>query len=143
MNGSKQRAYRRAAILVTAAVLLAALGPAFAWAEPMATARPFVVSGFGRYGTAVAVADYGVTGGLGSYGFVGIATGQNFPDALCGGAAVGSRSGVILMTPKEALNGLTEKKLRDNGPALREVQVYGSEAAVSKAAWDSIVAAVR
>lgn len=47
------------------------------------------------------------------------------------------------MTPKEALNGLTEKKLRYNGPALREVQVYGSEAALSKAAWNSIVAAVR
>jgi hypothetical protein len=47
------------------------------------------------------------------------------------------------MTSNAALNGLTEKKLRDNGPALREVQVYGSEEAVSKAAWDRIVAAVR
>jgi hypothetical protein len=47
------------------------------------------------------------------------------------------------MTPTSALNTLTEKKLRDNGPALRDVQVYGGEGAVSKAAWDSIVAAVR
>src|SRR5450759_3481408 len=47
MNGSMQRASRRAAILVTAAVLLAALAPAFAWAEPTVTALPFVVSGFG------------------------------------------------------------------------------------------------
>ncbi len=104
--------------------------------------QPARAGGADRYGTACAVADYGVGAGLGGYGFVGMATGQNFPDTLCGGAAVGGRNGVILMTQKAGLNPLTEKKLRDNGPALREVQVFGGEAAISRAAWDAIVAAV-
>lgn len=104
---------------------------------------PQRVAGDDRYGTSIQAARYGVAAGLGGFQFVGIATGQNFPDALCGGAAVGMRGGVILMTPKAYLYPAVASELASNGPALRDIQVFGSEAAVSKAAWDAIIDVIR
>src|SRR5665648_1087927 len=46
------------------------------------------LSGSNRYATAKAVAEYGVSQGM-SWNNVGVATGQNFPDALCAGPLVG------------------------------------------------------
>lgn len=108
------------------------------------TGRPATrAQGEDRYGTSIAAARYGVASGLGTFAFVGIATGQNFPDALCGGAAVGAHNGVILMTPKDRLHEGTAAELASHGPELRDIQVYGSEFAVSRAAWDGIVTTIR
>lgn len=99
--------------------------------------------GSDRYGTAVASARYGVGEGLGGWALVGIATGENFPDALCGGAAVGKLSGVMLMTPKAKLCDVTRDELVLHGRELRDLQVYGSDRAVSQETWNAILATVR
>jgi putative cell wall-binding protein len=100
-------------------------------------------AGADRYATAVEAAHYGIANALGTFKMVGIATGQNFPDALCGGAAMGHFGGVILMTPKDKLADVTRQELAAHGPELRDIQVYGGEAAVSRSAWDGILQAIR
>jgi putative cell wall-binding protein len=100
-------------------------------------------AGSDRYLTAIQVARWGTASGLGDFHLVGIATGQRFPDALCGGAAVGQLRGVMMMTPIDHLHPAVASELTSHGPELREVQVYGSEAAVSKAGWEGILKAVR
>ncbi len=99
--------------------------------------------GENRYGTAAAAARYGEAAGLGDFRLVGIATGEDFPDALCGGAAMGSLGGVILMTPKGHLAAETAAELRAHGPKLRDVQVFGSERTIAKLTWDQLLDAVR
>lgn len=111
--------------------------------EGLTNTKATRVEGPDRYGTAVAAADYGESRGLGDFKFVGIATGQNFPDALCGGAACGKIGGVILMTPKDYLCQVTADALSAHGPLLHDIQVYGSIYAVSQKTWDQILQTIR
>ena len=60
-------------------------------------------AGTTRYETARAVAEKGVEEGFASWSYVGVATGENFPDALAGGVAAGSSYGVIALTGSTAL----------------------------------------
>jgi putative cell wall-binding protein len=101
------------------------------------------VAGPDRYGTAAAAADFTVASGLGSYTLIGVATGENFPDALCGGAALVARSGVLVLTRRDSLPPVSEAILAGHGDVLREVQVYGSEIAISAHVWDQILTAIR
>ena len=95
--------------------------------------------GSDRYETAVKAAHAGMGLGLSKGSMVGLATGENFPDALCGGAVTGKQGGIILLTRKATLPMATGRLLGDLGTVLRHVQVYGGTAAVS----DSVVDAVR
>jgi putative cell wall-binding protein len=104
---------------------------------------PARVEGPDRYGTAAAAADFTVASGLGSYALVGVATGENFPDALCGGAALGERFGVLVLSRRDSLPPAAAAVLEAHGDVLREVQVYGSEVAISGTVWDMLVATVR
>ena len=88
------------------------------------------LAGETRYSTAVAVAAWGVGSGLVSYDFVGIATGTVFADALCGGVAMGERGGVMLLTRPGELASETDAVINASAHLIREVQVYGGEAAV-------------
>jgi len=88
------------------------------------------LAGESRYSTAVTVAAWGVGSGLVSYDFVGIATGTVFADALCGGVAMGSRGGVMLLTRPDELAPETDAVITASAHLIREVQVYGGEAAV-------------
>ncbi len=56
------------------------------------------IFGADRYATSANLAAWSVEYGYASKMFVGVATGLNFPDALGGGAACGSKSGVLLLT---------------------------------------------
>ncbi len=89
------------------------------------------LAGETRYSTAVAVASWGVNSGLASYNTIGIATGTVFADALCGGVAIGSRGGVILLTRPNELSGETEAAIGASAHLINEVQVYGGEVAVT------------
>jgi len=88
------------------------------------------LAGDTRYSTAVAVAAWGVGSGLVSYDFIGIATGTVFADALCGGVAMGSRGGVILLTRPNELAAETDAAITASAHLIREVQVYGGVAAI-------------
>ncbi len=94
-------------------------------------------AGSTRYATAKAVADYAVDNmGWASWDFMGAATGQSFPDALSGGAACGSRGGVLLLTKTDSLRDEVANSISDNDPDM--VMIFGGTAAVSSGVATSI-----
>lgn len=93
--------------------------------------RVYRAGGADRYATAAEVAAYGVSENWGTWGFVGIATGMNFPDGLAGGVATGSHGGVLLLTPTDELSTYTSQALTDNAADINTVQIFGGPAAVS------------
>ena len=97
--------------------------------------------GSDRYGTAALVAEYGVAQGA-SWDSVGVATGQNFPDALSGGAMIGSRGSVLLLTRTSTLSDPAESRLEDNADAVGTLHIIGGTGAVSQSVEESIKSTV-
>ncbi|MDY0339640.1 MAG: cell wall-binding repeat-containing protein [Coriobacteriia bacterium] len=95
-------------------------------------------AGNSRYATAAQIADYAVRMHWGDNASVGIATGGKFADALGGGAAIGARGGVLLMTNATVLSPETETYLSHVADDVLEVDVYGGTGVVSA----SVVAAL-
>lgn len=90
--------------------------------------------GADRYATALNFASFVVDDlGVASWADVGLATGVNFPDALSGGAACGSRGGVLLLTEPTALNAGVSAKLAEEVADIDRVTIFGGTAAVSSA----------
>jgi len=94
--------------------------------------------GANRYETARMIADYGVGEGWGTYGYVGLATGLNFPDALGGSAATAQRGGVLLLTAPTTLSAPAASAITANRASISLVEIYGSTAAVSQSVRDSV-----
>jgi putative cell wall-binding protein len=94
--------------------------------------------GIDRYETAAIIAEDGVDAGYGSWDYVGIATGLNFPDALAGGVAAGANKGVILLTRTDALPSYTPDALAEHGAEVLYAEVYGGPGAVAPAVEDAI-----
>jgi len=92
-----------------------------------------------RYGTAVAVAEYGVARGWVTWDTVGLATGVQFPDALGGGAAMGSSGGVLLLTRTDVLPDTTRSGLEGHATVIDTIMVMGGPVAVA----DAVLADVR
>jgi hypothetical protein len=61
---------------------------------------------------------------------VGIATGENFPDALGGGAAIAQIPGPLLLTPPGGLPTCVVDDLHAASSGLRWVEIYGGPGAV-------------
>lgn len=91
------------------------------------------VAGADRYATAHAVAEFGLDNGLCTTGFIGVATGADFPDALGGGIAAGEHGGVLLMTAPDALSSVWTRFLTDECAPTTMTQVFGGSNAVSNA----------
>ena len=99
------------------------------------------IAGATRYDTAAMTAQYGVDMGL-LWNGVGVATGQDFPDGLTGGAALGMRRAALLLTPSTSLAPAAEKKLEDNKDAVDSVVILGGTGAVSATVESSIKSAL-
>jgi len=105
-------------------------------------AAPTRLSGADRYATAVTVAGWAVAeAGLG-WGYVGMASGTNFPDALGGGAATGARGGVLLLTRPDSLPDATRNALHANRLAIDVVDIFGGVGAVNNAVTTAIATAL-
>ena len=94
--------------------------------------------GDNRFETAVAVARRFFPGAT----TAGVASGTNFPDALAGGAHIGSRDGPLLLTPHEPLPDTVRQWLADHSNTLRNVFIYGGPAAITTNTENEIRAAV-
>jgi putative cell wall-binding protein/photosystem II stability/assembly factor-like uncharacterized protein len=94
--------------------------------------------GINRYDTASIIAGYGVNYGWASGSYIGVATGLNFPDALVGGCAVGSQSGVLLLTKPDALSGSAQTFIEDYRRFDTDMRIYGSNDAVSDAVMQQL-----
>lgn len=96
------------------------------------------IDGVNRYQTAAKVAEYGVdTMGMGWEG-VAIATGENFADALSGGAAQGAYGSVMLLTGKTSLPASTANALSDNAGDITYLRFLGGPSAISAGVRDDI-----
>ncbi len=89
------------------------------------------IAGLNRYETAAAVAEHGVSQGWGSWQYVGIATGLNFPDALVGGVACGNRGGTLLMTDPRFVSGPTHATMLLHASSILRVDIFGGANVVS------------
>lgn len=96
--------------------------------------------GSNQYDTSVQVAALSVLGGTESWSYVGIARGDIFPDALCGGVLAGKQRGVILLTPPGALDSGVADALTAHTADVRRCEVYGSDQAISAAVYNQITA---
>lgn len=100
---------------------------------------PQRVAGNDRYATATAIAALE----FGTFGFsktaVYLANGENFADALAGGALGGKNKTAILLTPTASLAGPTQTFLSSNKDTIAAITALGGTAAVS----DSTLAAAK
>lgn len=93
-------------------------------------------AGLDRYSTAAAVSTWAIGAGKADASHVGIATGLRFPDALAGGAAIGFRGGVLLMSRPGDLSPVTAAFLESQCDTASRVVLLGSDTAVSgRAEW--------
>jgi len=90
------------------------------------------LGGATRYNTAALIAEHGAEQGL-MWNGVGIARGDEFPDALAGGAALGLQQTVLLLTPTNSLAAPTQTALNDNKSDIMSVNFLGGTGAVSAA----------
>lgn len=96
------------------------------------------VAGTTRYHTARLLAEYAIARGWSDASVIGVTTGEDFPDALGGGAAAGSSGGLVLLTKPGSLSSDAASVLQGCTDDLSRVQVYGGEGAVRAAAYEAI-----
>jgi subtilisin family serine protease len=96
-----------------------------AYDNPSSTG-PYRLAGADRYATAVAISQAAFDPGV---GFVFIADGGNFPDALAGGPAAASRTAPILLTKATSIPQVTKDELLRLQPA--QIVILGGTGAVS------------
>jgi putative cell wall-binding protein len=89
------------------------------------------LEGLNRYVTAVAIASYGVNSAGHVWDRVGIATGEDYPDALAGGVLQGKVGSVMLLTLPTSLHPATATALETNAGAIDTVTFFGGTGAVS------------
>lgn len=90
------------------------------------------LAGANRYQTAALIAAHGVDEGM-HWNGVGLATGENFPDALSGGAMLGRIGSVMLLTLPASLPGDTQAALQTNAGSIDALFIFGGTGAVSTA----------
>ena len=91
----------------------------------------FRAGGDDRYETAAEVVAYAVSRGWGAWHFVGIATGEAFPDGLTGGAATGFNGGVMLLTMSDDAPDATVNAIAAEADAIDTIQYFGGSAAIA------------
>lgn len=105
---------------------------------PMLGVPSVRVQGTTRYVTAVALSEYAVGQAWTDFGYAAIATGDDFPDGLTGGAGAGVRGGVLLLTTGSSLPVPTADTLIAHQGDVDQVAVLGGTAAVDSATFSEI-----
>jgi hypothetical protein len=114
--------------------------PHYCIGGPACTAHPDAIQfvGLDRYETSVMVAD----GFFDAPSAVGIATGENFPDSLGGGAHIGSIGGPLVLTRTDVLPGVVQGYLGRASANTAKAYIYGGRQAVSDAVFAAIAHAL-
>ena len=87
----------------------------------------FGLAGRDRYDTAVRVAQTFFENSM----RFGVATGQNWPDALAGGAMLGTLDALLLLTPPTSTNAFVANYLSRNSASIGVEEVFGQSDVVS------------
>jgi len=99
-----------------------------------------VASATDKYSMTVAFANHAAANEGFTFNQVGIATGDNFPDALAAGPALGETRSVMLLTPTKYLDSRVRTSLKDNYASTESVRFLGGLPAVSQAVRDAVIA---
>lgn len=98
------------------------------------------LGGATRYETSAQIANWGLANGLAANN-MGVATGQNFPDALCGAALTGKKGSVLVLADdSNAANAAVAKAKK---ASIGDGYVYGGEAVVGTKTWSALEAATK
>jgi len=97
-------------------------------------------AGANRYETAAAVAAGAEREGWLSPSTVGVAAG--LPDALSGGAYLGAKRGVLLLTARDELSEITRQSLEQKRDAVHEIDVFGGVGAIPASVAEALEALV-
>lgn len=114
----------------------AAVGPKVAEKLPDGFTR---IGGADRYATAAGFSEYAAEQGWSSFSSVGIATGEDFADALTGGAALGSQGGVLLLTSRHSLSPSVTSALANHAGEIASLDILGGPAAIDDYVRSSIL----
>jgi len=96
------------------------------------------IAGADRYETAVEVAYWAEDFGFADFNVVGVATGEDFADALAGGPGIGASGGVLLLNPKSTVNPAVCDALSDHAGDISVLQIFGSGAAITDEVADDL-----
>ena len=96
--------------------------------------------GSDRYDTARVVAEKSLSAGLTAES-TGLATGQDFPDALAGGVSQGLSGSVLVLTKSAVLSPAASTFLDANATSIDEVRFFGGTAALSSAVRSAAIKA--
>jgi|GEM_PF-6405899 len=89
------------------------------------------LAGANRYSTAVKVATWGVDSGICQWNGLALATGENFPDALTGGALQACYRSVMMLTRTNTLSPETASALTACNPNVEWITFLGGSGAIS------------
>lgn len=98
-------------------------------------------AGNDRYETSAKIATEAKKYNLVGSAFVGLATGQNFPDALAGGVACGEEYGVVLLTPPTGLPDSAQTFLANNKGGISAMEAFGGTTVLPDSVMDAAEAA--
>lgn len=101
-----------------------------------------VAAGTDKYAMSVAVAEWACTDEGFTTDNVGIATGENFPDALAAGPMQGEARSVILLTPSASLDSRVRNELVSRYAETTHVRFLGGLVAVSQTVRNAVIAAL-
>ncbi|MGB4592234.1 MAG: cell wall-binding repeat-containing protein [Coriobacteriia bacterium] len=101
-----------------------------------------VASGADRYAMSVAVAEWACANEGFTTDYAGIATGDNFPDALAAGPMQGEVGSLLLLTPSTSLDSRIRSELVARYAETRHVRFLGGLVAVSQNVRDAVIAAL-
>ncbi len=91
------------------------------------------IDGADRYETSANFSEWAVEGGYAAWNVVGVATGEAFPDALSGGAAIGTQNGTLMLTPRDSVHSAIDDLLSAVGDEIVRLQLFGGVNAVDEA----------
>lgn len=94
--------------------------------------------GANRYETSAALAEWGATSPWLSWAHSGVATGENFPDALSGGSGIAKSGGVMLLTGSASLNSNARTMLTTYAAEIETAELFGGTAALSSSVMTSV-----
>lgn len=101
-----------------------------------------VASGTDKYAMSVAVAEWACLNEGFTTDFVGIATGDNFPDALAAGPMQGTANSLLLLTPSTSLDSRIRSELVARYAETEHVRFLGGLVAVSQNVRNAVIAAL-
>ncbi len=90
--------------------------------------------------TSKAIAEWGLKNGL-SADNMGVATSQNYPDALAGAALCGYKNSVLILADDKAMDNTSFPKLYKS--KIQTAYVFGGTSAVGNKTWNALVASTK